>query len=145
MTAMTVPESRRLMPSITPRTASIDGRLSAARATPMSISPTAKAESWSSRLSASRSPPRATSARRSSTAGSIRMPSDSATRASCSRVCWYGMRRKSKRWQRDTIVGGTFWASVVASTNSACGGGSSSVFRNASHASGLSRCASSMM
>src|ERR1700704_6481613 len=40
-------------------------------------------------------------------------------------------RRKSKRWQRSTIVGSTLCASVVASTKIVFGGGSSSVFRNA--------------
>ena len=51
-------------------------------------------------------------------------------------MAWYGIRRKSKRWQRETIVAGTLWASVVARTNIACGGGSSSVLRNASQAAG---------
>ena len=43
---------------------------------------------------------------------------------------------KSKRWQRSTTVGRTFWASVVASTKIVEGGGSSSVLRNAFHACG---------
>jgi hypothetical protein len=41
---------------------------------------------------------------------------------------------KSKRWQRETIVSGTLWTSVVASTNLTCAGGSSSVFRSALNA-----------
>ena len=40
-------------------------------------------------------------------------------------------RRRSKRWQRDSTVIGTLRISVVANTNLACGGGSSSVFNSA--------------
>ena len=54
-------------------------------------------------------------------------------------------RAKSKRWQRSTTVAGTRCASVVASTNTVCGGGSSRVFRNAFHAAVESMCASSRM
>ena len=54
-------------------------------------------------------------------------------------------RPKSNRWQRSTTVGSTLLASVVASTKIVCGGGSSSVFRNAFHAAGVSMCASSRM
>ena len=52
---------------------------------------------------------------------------------------------KSKRWQRSTTVGSTLLASVVASTKIVCGGGSSSVLRNAFHAAVESMCASSRM
>ena len=38
------------------------------------------------------------------------------------------MRRRSKRWQRDSTVIGTLRISVVAKMNFTCGGGSSSVF-----------------
>ena len=38
------------------------------------------------------------------------------------------MPGKSKRWQRDRMVMGIFWTSVVAKMNLTCGGGSSSVF-----------------
>ena len=41
------------------------------------------------------------------------------------------MRRKSKRWQRLRIVGSTRCGSVVASTNTTRGGGSSSVLSRA--------------
>ena len=41
------------------------------------------------------------------------------------------MRRKSKRWQREMIVVGTFCTSVVAKTNFTCAGGSSSVLSSA--------------
>ena len=54
-------------------------------------------------------------------------------------------RAKSKRWQRSTTVGSTLAASVVASTKIVCGGGSSSVLRNAFHAAVESMCASSRM
>ena len=41
------------------------------------------------------------------------------------------MRRRSKRWQRDRMVTGTFLISVVAKTNFTWSGGSSSVFSRA--------------
>ena len=44
------------------------------------------------------------------------------------------MRRRSKRWQRETIVGSTLSPSVVAKTKRTCAGGSSRVFRSAFHA-----------
>ena len=46
---------------------------------------------------------------------------------------------KSKRWQRDRIVAGILCTSVVAKTNTTCGGGSSSVLSSA-----LNECADSM-
>jgi hypothetical protein len=55
------------------------------------------------------------------------------------------MRRRSKRWQRDRIVTGTLRISVVAKTNLAWGGGSSSVFRKALNAFSDSMWTSSMM
>ena len=71
------------------------------------------------------------------TAGSgISMSSSAATLRSTSAICCSDGRWKSKRWQRSTIVAGTLCASVVASTNTTCAGGSSSVFRNAFHADG---------
>ena len=60
-------------------------------------------------------------------------------------ICSSDGRWKSKRWQRSTIVAGTLCASVVASTNTTCEGGSSSVFRNAFQAAVESMCASSRM
>ena len=53
-------------------------------------------------------------------------------------------RRRSKRWQRDSTVIGTFRISVVAKTNFTCGGGSSSVFSSALKALRLSMWTSSM-
>src|SRR5438270_1237759 len=55
------------------------------------------------------------------------------------------IRRKSNRWQRDATVNGILCGSVVASTNTTCAGGSSSVFSKALKASVVSMCASSMM
>ena len=60
-----------------------------------------------------------------------RCPPRAATRRSTPAICSSEGRWKSKRWQRSMIVAGTLCASVVASTNTTCAGGSSSVFRNA--------------
>ena len=46
----------------------------------------------------------------------------------CDRARPASMRRRSKRWQRDSTVTGTLRISVVAKMNFTCGGGSSSVF-----------------
>ena len=73
------------------------------------------------------------------------MSSWAATRSSTLAICSSEGRRKSKRWQRSTIVAGTLCASVVASTKTTCEGGSSSVFRKAFHAAGDSMWASSRM
>ena len=55
------------------------------------------------------------------------------------------MRLKSKRWQRESIVAGIFWSSVVAKMNMTCGGGSSRVFKSALNALGESMCTSSII
>jgi formiminotetrahydrofolate cyclodeaminase len=55
------------------------------------------------------------------------------------------MRRKSNRWQRETMVSGSLWTSVVAKKNFTWGGGSSSVLRSVLNASRVSMWASSMM
>ncbi len=55
------------------------------------------------------------------------------------------MRRRSKRWQRDSTVTGTLRISVVANRNFTCAGGSSSVLSSALNAEVLSMCTSSMM
>ena len=73
------------------------------------------------------------------------MPSSADTRLSTSAICSSEGRPKSNRWQRSMIVAGTLCASVVASTNTTCPGGSSSVFRNAFQAAVESMCASSRM
>ena len=59
-----------------------------------------------------------------------------------SRTCG---RRKSKRWQRERIVSGILCGSVVARTNTTCGGGSSRVLSRALNASLVSMWTSSMM
>ena len=51
----------------------------------------------------------------------------------------------SKCCVRERIVGSTFCGSVVASTNTTCAGGSSSVFSNVFDAAAESMCTSSMM
>ena len=53
------------------------------------------------------------------------------------------MRRKSKRWQRELIVGGMRCGSVVASTKMTCGGGSSRVLSRALKAASVSMWTSS--
>ena len=63
----------------------------------------------------------------------------------CSTIFATEMRRKSKRWQRDKMVGNTFSGSVVAKINFTCAGGSSSVFNSALNAAVESMCTSSMM
>ncbi|MNY07090.1 hypothetical protein D3C86_1398760 [compost metagenome] len=56
-----------------------------------------------------------------------------------------GIRWKSKRWQREMTVGSTLWTSVVASTKTRFGGGSSMVLSRALNAALLSMWTSSMM
>ena len=91
----------------------------------------ADARTWSRSESASRIPPSACRAISASEAGESFIPSSAATTASRSAICWSVSRRKSNRWQRETMVSGTRWTSVVASTNFTCSGGSSSVFSRA--------------
>ena len=58
------------------------------------------------------------------------------------------MRRKSKRWSRDSTgaaVAAIFCGSVVANTKTTRGGGSSRILSSAFHASRVSMCASSTM
>src|SRR5437867_4325585 len=97
--------------------------------------PSEKVATMSRMLSASRSEPCACRAIASSAAGSHLSFSCSQIAASCLTIPAYGMRRRSKRCVRETIVPGIFPASVVASTKIAWGGGSSSVFRSALNAS----------
>ena len=95
--------------------------------------------------SASRNEPVAERAISAVASSGITICSASATRRSTSVICVIVGRPKSKRWQRSTTVGRTLLASVVASTKIVCGGGSSSVLRNAFHAAVESMCASSRM
>ncbi len=78
------------------------------------------------------------------------MPSGSAASRRCSSsnrsaTLRSGTRAKSKRCVRERIVSGSFCGSVVAKTNTRCGGGSSSVFSSAAKASPESWWISSMM
>ena len=59
-----------------------------------------------------------------------------------SRTCG---RLKSKRWQREMIVSGILWGSVVARTKMTAAGGSSRVLSSALKASRVSMWTSSMM
>ena len=80
-----------------------------------------------------------------SASASASTPSASAISRRRSATSAVEMRRKSKRWQRETMVAGRRCGSVVARMNTVLGGGSSSVFRNASAAGPVMACASSMM
>ena len=71
--------------------------------------------------------------------------SAAATWLSTRAMSWTRGRRKSKRWQRERMVAGILCASVVASTKTTCGGGSSSVFSRALKASLVSMWTSSTM
>jgi hypothetical protein len=55
------------------------------------------------------------------------------------------MPAKSYRWQRERMVIGSFWGSVVAKMNFTCSGGSSSVLRRALNASFVSMWTSSII
>ena len=56
-----------------------------------------------------------------------------------------GISLKSNRMQRDKMVDGSLWTSVVARMNTACFGGSSSVFKSALKASVVSIWTSSII
>ena len=103
------------------------------------------ARHWSSRLSASRRAPLAMRASRSAPSGVRSMASAFATFSSCCSISWGRMRLKLNRWQRESMVAGTFWISVVARINSRWAGGSSMIFSRALKASRESICTSSMM
>ncbi len=59
------------------------------------------------------------------------MPSAARISRTRSLITRRGIRRKSYRWQRERMVIGTLWLSVVAKMNFTWAGGSSRVFRNA--------------
>ena len=94
---------------------------------------------------ASRKLPEAERAIIATAPSSISICSLAATRRRTTAISSREGRAKSKRWQRSAIVGITLWASVVARTKTVFGGGSSSVFRKAFHASLVNMWASSMM
>ena len=66
-------------------------------------------------------------------------------RAGAPRSSRAGIRRKSYCWQRERMVSGILWYSVVAKMNFTRGGGSSSVFRSALNAPVESMWTSSMI
>jgi hypothetical protein len=103
------------------------------------------AMAWSRSDSESRTEPSAARAMAASASASAATPSAWQMLCRCAISLPDSTRRKSKRWQRDRIVTGTLRISVVANTNLACGGGSSSVFRKALKAAADSMCTSSMM
>jgi len=67
------------------------------------------------------------------------------TQRTCSSRSFAGNRRNCRCCVRLRMVSLTFCGSVVASTNTTCGGGSSSVFNNAASAPALNMCTSSRM
>ena len=81
--------------------------------------------------SASRMEPAAAWAIVCRAAGSAAMSSASSTFANCAWMVSGSMLRKLNCRQRDSTVTGIFFASVVASRNLTCSGGSSSVFSKA--------------
>ena len=93
----------------------------------------------------SRADPSAWRAMACAALGSRVTPSAEATLIRCALRSSMVRRRKSKRWQRPTMVAGILCGSVVASTNRTPGGGSSNTFSSASNASRERRWASSMM
>ena len=118
---------------------------SSSRTITVVISPSEKDESWSRSPSASRKEPRPSRAITVSASGSTAMPSAPEISPSLATSVSMLGRRKSKLWQRLIMVGSTLCFSVVASTNTTCSGGSSSIFRRALKASAVSMWTSSMM
>ena len=101
--------------------------------------------SWSSDDTASRKLPPAARAIVVTAAGSISIDSSRAIRCSTVEISGRPGRANANRWQRLRIVGSIAAISVVQRTNTACEGGSSSVFSTAFEASFVSMWASSMM
>ena len=85
-------------------------------------------------LNASRMPPSAARATSETASFSASLPFASSTCFSRFSMSAAGMRRKSKRWQRERMVAGRRWGSVVARMNTAWAGGSSSVLSSALNA-----------
>ena len=100
---------------------------------------------WSRSESASRIPPSACRTMRARAASESPAFSSVAICFSRASIRSTGMRRKSCRWQRERMVSGSLWGSVVAKMNFTCPGGSSSVFSRALKAAPESMCTSSMM
>ncbi len=96
-------------------------------------------------LCESRRLPSPASAIQASPVSLIRIPSAAAIFLRLSAMSRSGILRKSKDWQRERIVAGTLWVSVVAKMKITWAGGSSRVFRSALKASRVSMWTSSMM
>ena len=109
------------------------------------MSPPENETSWSSEESASRIPPSAPRAIARSASSVAEMPSFPQMYFRREKMSFVWMRRRSKRWQRETMVASTLSPSVVANTKRTCGGGSSRVFSSAFHAALESMWHSSMM
>ena len=127
-------------------TISLESMEPSRRSAPDSVtSPFSNAMICSSEVSALRRPPSARRAINSSASPSNRTPSAVHTAPSLDTMDSGAMRRKSKRWQREWMVSGTFCGSVVHKMNTTCDGGSSSVFSNALNAAVESMWTSSTM
>ena len=109
------------------------------------VSPAPWLIAWSSRDVASRADPSAARVISASASSAISAPSAVAILRISAIITSGSIRRKSKRWQRDSTVTGTLRISVVAKMNLTCSGGSSSVFSSALNAPVDSMCTSSMI
>ncbi len=105
----------------------------------------ASAIAWSRIDSPSRAEPSAARAIIRSASASASTPSVAHTFSNSAVRTGTSIRRRSKRWQRDSTVTGICRISVVAKMNFTCSGGSSSVFRSPLKAGFESMCTSSMM
>ena len=103
-----------------------------------------KATSWSSIDWASRIPPSAPLAMAQAADSWSWMPSSREMWSRCPAMVSEGIGRRSKRWQRERMVGRILFASVVAKMNFTCSGGSSRVFNSALKAALVSMWTSSM-
>ncbi len=111
----------------------------------LTSAPSMRAIAWSSRLRPSRAEPSAARAISSIAGAATATCSAAATRVNRPASSAAEMRRRSKRWQRDSTVIGTLRISVVAKMKAMCGGGSSSVFSRALKAWVVSMWTSSRM
>ncbi len=111
---------------------------------PAGVAPPAATTSSSAEIvSRAEPPPWRTMA--SMASGSTSSPASPISQRTCSSSTSLGNRWNSRCWVRERIVSLTFCGSVVASTNTTCGGGSSSVFSKAASAALESMWTSSRM
>ena len=139
------PASPRRIRSKRSRTRPRSARPSMARTWSAEVSPAPWEMAWSRRLSASRADPSAARTMSASASSLISAPSAVAILRRSASMSSGSIRRRSKRWQRESTVTGTLRISVVARMNLVCPRGSSSVFRSALNALVESMCTSSMM